>query len=69
MFQSIHKDLIVEHTLIISFFFFLNLLQKQLFLDKGIIEFGVGVTEFVVFDEKFEPFGESWFGSMVFGQR
>ena len=69
MFKSIDKHLIIEHTFIISFFFFANLLQKEFFLDKGIVEFSVSITELVVLDEQFEPFGQSRFRTMVFGQR
>ena len=69
MFQGIDEDLIIEHALVISFFFFFDLLQEEFFLDKGIIEFGISITELMIFDEEFKSFGESWFGSMIFGER
>jgi len=69
MFKSIDKDLVVEHAFVITFFFFLDLSKEKILLDEGIIEFGIGVTELVIFDEKLKPFGESRFRSMIFGQR
>jgi hypothetical protein len=49
--QGIHEDLIVEHALVITFFLFLDLPHEELFLDEGVVKFGVGVAELVVFDE------------------
>lgn len=68
MLQSIHKDLIVEHTLIITFFLLLDLFQKEFFLDERIVEFSVSVAELVVLDEEFESFSESRFGSVVLSE-
>lgn len=68
MLKSIDEDLVIEHTLIISFLFFFDLTQEKIFLDEGIVEFRIGIAEFVIFDEKFEPLGESWFRSVIFGQ-
>lgn len=51
MFKGIDEDLVIEHTLIVSFLFFLDLTQEKIFLDEGIVEFSVGVAEFVIFDE------------------
>jgi len=66
--EGIHEDLVVEHALVVSFLLLLDLLEEELFLDEGVIEFGVGVAELVVLDEEFEPFGESGFGAVVLGQ-
>ena len=60
VFQSVDKSLIVEHGLIISFFFLLNLLHEQLFLDEGIVQLSVSVTELVVVNEKLKSFSKSW---------
>lgn len=68
MLQRIHKHLIIEHRLLISFVFLLHLIHEELFLDEGIVQFGVGVTQLVVVDEEFEAFGEAGLGTVVFGQ-
>jgi len=69
MLQSINKSLIIEHRFIISFFFLFDLLHEKFFLNERIIEFGIGICEFMVLDEELESFGKSRFGSMVFGKR
>lgn len=68
MLKGIDKDLIVEHRLIISFFFFLYLLQEELFLHEGVIELSIRITELMVLNEELEPFSESRFGSMILGK-
>lgn len=68
MLQRVHEHVIVEHALVVSFFFLAHLLQEQLLLHEWVVEFGVGVAELVVFDEEFEAFGESGFGAVVLGK-
>ena len=59
MLESIDECLIIEHGLVISFFFLLNLLEEQLFLHEGVIQLSVGIAEFVVVDEELKPLSES----------
>ena len=66
MLQSIDESFIVKHAFIVSFFFFFHLLHKEVFLDKWIIQFSVGIAELMIFDEEFKSFSKSWFGTMVF---
>ena len=37
-------------------------------MDEGVVEFSIGVAELMVFDEKLEPFCESGFGTVIFGE-
>lgn len=69
MFQCVNECFIVEHWLVISFFLFSNLLHEEFLLDEWIVQFCVCVTELVVVDEKLESFCQSWFWSVVLGQR
>jgi hypothetical protein len=67
--KGIDKDLIVEHGLIVSFLFFLYLLEEELFLNEGVIELSICIAELMVLNEELESFSESRFGSVVFGKR
>lgn len=69
MLQGVDKRLIVEHALIISFFFLFHLLHEQILLDEWIIEFSEGVAELHILDEEFESLSETRLGSVIFGKR
>ena len=58
MLQSVHKDLVVEHGLVVTFFLLGHLLQEELLLHEGVVQLGVGVAELVVFDEELEPLSQ-----------
>jgi hypothetical protein len=66
--KRINEDFVIEHGFIISFVLLLDLIQKQLFLDEGVIELCVGIAQLVVVNEQLETLSQSGFGAMVFGQ-
>lgn len=51
MLQGINEGLIIEHTLVVTFLFFLDLLHEQILLDERIIKLSEGIAEFHMLDE------------------
>ena len=69
MLQSVNEDLIVSHRLVVSLLLLLYLLQKQLFLHKGIVKLSVSVSELMVLDKQLKSLSQSRLRSVVLGKR
>lgn len=69
MLESINKCLIIEHRFVVTFFFFLDLLEEKLLLCEGIIQLGIRVAELMMVNKQLKPLSDPRLRTMILRQR